>query len=263
VNVACRLFGIGQSTYYYQSKRQGEDEMIKEMLQQLASDHPRWGFDKMRYYLKGQGAPWNHKRLYRIYCALGLNLKKKLKKRLPKRIRETLIQPLYANECWSMDFMSDSLNFKEKFRTFNVMDDYNREAILIKASYSLPSETIIKMLDEVAKDRRSYPKKLRCDNGPEFTSRAFMEWAKRHEIRINYIEPGKPAQNGLIERFNRTYREEVLDAYLFNNLREVKNTTEGWIKKYNEERPHQSLGNVSPMQFAMARTQLMLNTEAA
>lgn len=190
--------------------------------------------------------------MYRIYCELGLNLKTKPKKRRVNRQATSLSYPILANACWSMDFMSDRLSNGGRFRTFNVIDDYNRELLLIKPSVSLPATAVTASLDRLA-DLRGYPNRIRVDNGPEFTSQVFQSWAARHDIKIDYIQPGKPAQNALIERLNRTYREDILDAYLFDSLEEVIEITATWQYRYNHERPHDGLGGRSPIGFAQAR----------
>lgn len=202
--------------------------------------------------IKQQGHPWNHKRVYRIYCEMGLNIRIKPKKRLPAREATALVQPIKPNICWSIDFMSDVLSNGRRFRTLNVIDDYNREALLIKPAMSLPARYVTRLIDEIA-SLRGYPNIIRVDNGPEFISMVFKEWANLNGIFIQYIQPGKPAQNGFIERFNRTYREDVLDMYIFENLNDVIRITQNWIISYNNERPHESLGNLTPRDFAIAR----------
>ncbi len=146
--------------------------------------------------------------------------------------------------------MSDALICGRKFRKFNVVDDFNREALAIEIDLSLPAKRVIKVLDEVALFR-GYPLKLRLDNGPEFVSLALAEWEEKNQVKLEFIQPGKPTQNSFIERFNRTYREEVLDFYLFKNIKEVTEITKQWINEYNEERPHESLSNLSPIQYKM------------
>ena len=245
---------ISKTAYYYKSKKREGDIEIECYLKSLAESHKRWGFDKMMLKAKSDKKPWNHKRVYRIYCELGLNIRVKPRKRIPKGEAKMLLQPLQANYCWSIDFMSDVLAYGTKFRTLNVIDDYNREGLLVEPSYSLPAVRVTQMLDELAATR-GYPEMIRVDNGPEFVSRAFKAWADDHHILVHYIQPGKPAQNGLIERFNRTYREDVLDMNLFGSLREVKLITREWLTMYNEDRPHESLAGLAPAQFAKRRKQ--------
>ena len=214
----------------------------------LSDSHKRWGFGLMFRWLRRQGYTWNHKRVYKIYCELSLNLRIKPKKRLPARSPVPLHQPGIPNSFWSMDFMSDSLASGRKFRTLNVLDDFNRESLAIEVDYSLPAERVVRVLDQVALTR-GYPAFIRVDNGPEYISQRLLEWANQHSVTINHIQPGKPAQNGYIERFNRTYREDVLDQYWFSNLEEVRSITEDWMNIYNGERPHSSLGNKTPWEY--------------
>lgn len=216
----------------------------------MASKHIRWGFKKL-YQIIRQGCNWNHKRIRRIYCELGLNIRRKPKKRLPAREPKTLVQPLRLNYCWSLDFMSDALTCGQKFRSFNVIDDFNREGLGILVGKCLPSRCISSYLDFIAHSR-GYPLIVRVDNGPEFIAKEFIMWATRHNITINYIQPGKPAQNAYIERFNRTYREEVLDIYLFATVGEAQKITDKWLIDYNQNRPHESLKNLSPYEFLRA-----------
>jgi putative transposase len=148
--------------------------------------------------------------------------------------------PEAMNECWSADFMSDALWAGRRYRTFNVVDDFNREVLLIEIDFNLPAPRVVRELERVAAIR-GYPLKLRLDNGPEMISMALAEWAEEHGVTLEFIKPGKPMQNGFIERFNRSYRQAVLDMYVFQTLNEVREQTEKWIKEYNEERPHESL----------------------
>ncbi len=247
---SCELFGISRASYRYRAKPK-EDDTIKKHLSQLAKDHIRWGFNKMFQFLKSQGHAWNHKRVYRVYCELALNLRKKPKRRFPKRNPEVLIQPLYSNICWSMDFMRDSLVTGGVYRTLNIIDDFNREILGIEIDRSLPAERVTRKLDHIA-EWRGYPKQIRVDNGPEFISHKLSEWAEAHKVDLDFIKPGKPAQNAYIERFNRTYREDVLNLYLFSDLDEVRDRTTRWMYEYNRERPHESLGNKTPHQFLKA-----------
>ena len=147
-----------------------------------------------------------------------------------------------------MDVMSDSLHTGRPFRTFNVLDDFNREVLAIEVDLNLPAARVIRVLDRIA-EQRGYPAKIRTDNGPEFTSVALADWAEAHDIEPEFIQPGKPTQNSYVERFNRTYRDEILNMYVFRNLDEVRQITTGWIDEYNQERPHDSLEDLTPMEY--------------
>jgi putative transposase len=245
---ACGILKLSRSVYRYQA-RKGKDEEIAGALLELAGRKPRWGFGKMADYLRNEAHGWNHKRIRRIYCDLGLNIRIKPKKRLPKRIPQPLVQPERANHSWSIDFMSDSLASGRAFRTLNILDDFNREALWIEADTSLPAERVIRVLERIIA-WRGCPEQIRMDNGPEFISHRLEDWAQEHNIHLVHIQPGKPAQNAYIERFNRTYREDILDAYLFNSLSEVREITEQWLEEYNGIRPHEALQGLSPYQYA-------------
>jgi putative transposase len=144
--------------------------------------------------------------------------------------------------------MSDSLTDGRRFRTLNIVDDFNREALALEIDLNLPSARVIRTLDRIAQ-WRGYPKQLRMDNGPEFVSVAMSEWSEKHNIHLEFIEPGKPMQNSFLERFNRTFREKVLNFYIFSSLSEVKEITESWLIQYNTERPHESLNHLTPQEF--------------
>jgi len=244
---ACRVAGMSRSGFRYQAKKP-EDQEIIEQLQVIAERKPRWGFKKMFDYLKFQGFRWNHKRVYRVYCEMQLNLRVKPKKRLPTRYPKPLKVPEAANISWSLDFMSDSLSSGRVFRTLNIIDDFNREGLWIEVDTSIPAERVVRVLEMLAL-WRGYPHQLRIDNGPELISRRLAQWAEQNNVTLAFIQPGKPAQNAYIERFNRTYREDVLDAYLFDSLKEVQAITEDWIEEYNTIRPHDALGGLPPYHF--------------
>ena len=243
VSRACKIVALPRSQFYYSSKK--NDTRVIEALQELAFKHPSYGFRKLFAYLRRSGKPWNHKKVYRIYKLLKLNKKRKGKRRLPARVRQPLQPQTAINKSWSMDFMSDSMVGHRKFRTFNVIDDCTREALAIEVDTSLSSKRIIRVLERIIAERGA-PATIRTDNGPEFTSYDFEGWCRKTGIVIQFIQPGKPMQNGYIERFNRLYREAVLDAYLFFELDQVRYLTAEWIEEYNHRRPHEALNNQTP-----------------
>lgn len=231
-----------------------KDEPVIAALLELAESKPAWGFGLMFDSLRRRGYMWNHKRVYRVYRLLKLNKRRKHKKRLPSRYPEPLTVPAKMNQCWSIDFMSDSLMDKRKFRTFNVVDDFNREVLDIEVDFNLPAPRIIRVLDRIALGR-GYPEKMRMDNGPELISVKLADWAEEHGVELDFIQPGKPTQNSFVERFNRTFRTEILDMYLFRDLDEVREITNNWIPEYNEERPHTSLGKLTPREYGLANSE--------
>lgn len=242
----CRVLRIDHKTLRYTPKKQKDDEMIKTLLLDYAHQFPHYGFKTLYGLIRQAGHTWNHKRIWRIYCELQLNLKRKPKKRLAPRTAMTLVTPAQQNDTWSLDYMSDALIDGRRFRTANVIDDYRRSCLGIAIHFSLPARRITQWLDQLAK-RCGYPKNIRVDNGPENISDHFRSWAEQHRINIQFIQPGKPAQNAYIERFNRTYREAILDQYAFDDLDEVRHLTQRWIQHYNYERPHQALGMQPPI----------------
>jgi putative transposase len=199
-----------------------------------------------------KGFVWNHKRVYRIYRLLELNLRIKPKRRLVREVPQPLAVPDAINEAWSMDFMHDHLGDGRQYRLFNVLDDFNREGLGIEVDLSLPSARVIRALDQII-EWRGRPKAIRCDNGPEYLSGALQEWSARRGIRIDYIQPGKPQQNAYVERFNRTVRYDWLTQTLFGSIEEVQDAATRWLWTYNNERPNMALGGFTPRhKLAMA-----------
>ena len=184
-----------------------------------------------------------------MYTDMKLNIRRRAKRRLPDRVKQALMASTAPNQVWSIDFMSDSLVDGRKFRLLNIMDDFNRESLAIEVDTSLPSLRVIRVLEKLI-DQRGAPSNIRCDNGPEFISHKLEEWCSNKKITIQFIQPGKPMQNGYIERKNGSLRRELLNAYLFNSLSEVRWLSEEWRIDYNTERPHKSLGYLSPIRYA-------------
>lgn len=245
---ACKTIGISRSVLRYHKVRPDDSE-IKQALLDLAKQKPTWGLGKMVAYLRAQSRTWNHKRIGRVYRSLRLNITHRTKKRLPKREKQPLVLPESINQSWSMDYMRDSLMNGRPFRTLNIMDDFSREVLGIEISTCLPTGRVIQTLDGIVA-QRGCPKQIRTDNGPEFLSRQLRRWAQEHQVCISYIQPGKPVQNAYIERFNRTYRTEILDAYVFESLDEARYLTDQWMIEYNTQRPHEALTNLPPRLYA-------------
>ena len=176
------------------------------------------------------------------------DLRRAAKRRLPKREWVALYVPRLPDTIWSIDFMSDALACGRRFRTFNVVDDFNREALHIELDTSINSNRLVRVFEQI-KRGHGLPQVLRSNNGPEFLGEAFVPWAKANDVAIYYIQPGKPNQNAFIERFNRAFREEVLDQNLFTRLEDVHEAAHGWMIDYNEDRPHDALGGLAPAEY--------------
>lgn len=238
---------MSRSMYYYAHKK--DDTVVISKLMDLSIRYPTRGFETYYGKIRLEGLVWNRKRVLRVYRNINLKLRVKRKRRLPSRIKEKLIVPGAVNQTWSIDFMSDSLANGRRFRVLNVIDDYNRESLINEAFYSIPGVRLVQKLKELLMFRPK-PKRIRTDNGPEFLSKVFTDFCLAYEIELQYIQPGKPAQNAYIERLNRTFREDVLDAYLFGSIVEVNATAYEWQVDYNSNHPHKSLNGLSPWLYA-------------
>ncbi len=238
---------LPRTTWQYQAKPR-DDVPIIEQLSKLTTEHPSIGFWKCHYRLRQQGHRWNHKRVYRVYTGMKLNIRRRAKKRLPARVKQALFQPEKANQVWSLDFMQDSLWDGRRFRLLNVLDDYNREVLAMETDTSIPSLRVIRVLEQL-RESRGLPEMIRVDNGPEFISHKLDGWCKENKVDLVFIQPGKPMQNGYIERCNRSIREELLNAWVFRSLDQVRDKVEQWMYDYNYKRPHKALGYKTPMQM--------------
>lgn len=249
VRRACQAVGLGRAAYYRPGMDWARrDAPVIEALTTLGATRPRWGFWKYVDRLRLTGHRWNHKRVWRVYCQLRLNLPRRTKKRLLTRPAQPLVVLPQPNAVWALDFMSDTLYRGRRFRTLNILDEGVREVLAIEVDTSLPAERVLRVLDQVTA-WRGQPQAIRLDNGPEFLADRFASWCDDRGIALRYIQPGKPNQNAFIERFNRTYRHEVLDAYVFESLDQVREISAQWMQEYNEERPHDALARVPPATY--------------
>lgn len=247
IRQACEAVNLPRSSFQY-NKKGKDDAAIIEQLQQLVDKHPWIGFWKCFYRLRRKGYRWNHKRVYRIYTQMKLNIRRRYKRRLPARVKQALFQPTAKNQVWSVDYMTDSLWDGTRFRLLNIMDDYNRQVLAIETDTSLPALRLIRVLERM-KEVRGVPQMIRVDNGPEFISEKLDDWCKLNKIQLVFIQPGKPMQNGFVERLNGNIRRELLNAYVFKTLTEVRQKADEWMFDYNYHRPHQALDQKTPMEL--------------
>jgi len=252
IRQACRAFRVSEHCFRYAPRLADDNVKIAELLLGLTQAQRNWGFGLCFLYLRNvKGYVWNHKRVYRIYRELELHLRIKPKRRLRRDTAEQLSVPSGINQVWSMDFMHDQLQDGRCVRLLNVIDDCTREGLGLEIDFSLPSERVIRALENII-EWRGCPKEIRCDNGPEYVSGIFQAWAIQRGIRIRYIQPGKPQQNGYAERYNRTVRYDWLNQYLFESLEEMQEFATAWLWVYNNERPNMGIGGITP---AMKLTQ--------
>lgn len=248
IRLACVIFVVSETCYRYQPKYSSDNALIADLLLRLTTLNRTWGFKLCFLYLRNvKGYPYNHKRVYRIYRELELNMRIKPKRRLKRDVPDALAVPRKKNVMWSMDFMHDSLANGRSFRTFNVLDDYNREGLGIEVDLSLPAGRVIRALDQII-EWRGKPDGIRNDNGPEYISAELAAWAEKHAIRLHFIQPGNPQQNAYIERFNRTVRHEWLNQHLFESIDHAQYTATQWLWQYNTERPNMAIGGITPYQ---------------
>ncbi|WP_201987739.1 IS3 family transposase, partial [Hymenobacter rubidus] len=228
------------------------NDVVVAALLAVVKRHAGWGFWKYHYRLRKDGLLVNHKRLWRLYQAHQLQLNRRRKKRrLPERIKQPLTVPEHPNQCWSMDFMSDALTDGRRFRTLNVVEDWNREVLGIEVDFSLPAARIVRLLAQLV-ERHGLPARLRVDNGPELISHLLQDWCSQQGIVLHWIQPASPTQNAYVERFNGSFRRELLNGYLFATLQQVREHCRLWQYDYNHLRPHQALNFMTPTEFRQA-----------
>ena len=246
VAAACKVVGLGRASYYREPINwRVRDSVVIDLIQAVLNKVPQARFWKIHRRLQRKGHGINHKRLYRVYCRLGLNLPRRVKKKLAARIPRPLTVLAMANHQWALDFMQDTLYCGKRFRTLNILDEGTRECLAIEVDTSLPAGRVVRSLEEL-KQERGLPSQIRVDNGPELISTEFFDWCEAHGIEVAYIQPGKPQQNGFVERFNGSFRREFLNAYLFETLTQVREMSWLWRLDYNDERTHESLGDLPP-----------------
>jgi putative transposase len=247
---ACRVILLGRSTYYWRSKAKDQTP-LRARLRELAEARPRFGYPRLHVLLRREGWKVNIKRVYRLYKLEGLGVRTKKRKKRASHLRVVPHAPTKPNERWSMDFVQDSLMDGRKFRALTVVDVHTRECLAVHADSSLSGRKVAAILDIVAAVR-GYPQEITVDNGTEFFSKAMDAWAYNRRVKLDLIRPGRPMDNGYIESFNGRLRDECLNAELFSDLLDAREKLDAWRRDYNENRPHSSIGNLTPVEFANA-----------
>ncbi len=246
---ACRLMMLAVTTYRYRSQR--TDEPLRTKLVQLAGEKPRFGYRRLHVLLARSGERVNHKRLHRIYCEAGLRIRRKKRKHCVREGKPLLARTA-ANQEWALDFAHDAVACGRAIRVLSVVDAYTRECLALEVDTSFASRRVTRVLEQIVSER-GVPQAIRCDNGPELTSRHFLAWCVERQIELLHIQPGRPTQNARIESFHGRLREECLVMSWFQNLFDARRKIAAWRKEYNEERPHSSLGYKTPKEFAEAQ----------
>lgn len=250
---ACQMVGIDRGTHRLQAENNNDTE-LKLRIEKLAQEKPRFGYRRLTWLIRKEGQIVNHKKVYRIYRELNLAVKVKKRKKLKTCSRGSIVfLATTPNQVWSMDYQSDQLATGRRIRCLNIVDNYTRECLAIEVDTSLPSGRAVAALERL-KQLRGLPQKIMVDNGPEFRSKAMQKWALNNQVELHFIDPGKPMQNAIIESFNGRLRDECLNLHWFINLKDARQILLSWKNDYNLVRPHSSLKNQSPSQFAQAKS---------
>jgi putative transposase len=247
---ACRLVGIGRSSYGYASRRETRDAPVRERLRVLAGQRPRWGLPRLHWLVQREGLVRNHKRTERLYREEQLAVPRRRRRTRATVPRVPAAMPAGPGERWSMDFVHDALANGRVFRCLTVVDDFTRECPLIAVDTSLGGTQVAACLDRL-RMTRALPEAIVCDNGPEFTSRAMLAWAHARGVRLLFIRPGKPVENAFVESFNGRLRDECLNEQWFTSLSDAQRSIERWRRDYNARRPHSALGWRTPREFLL------------
>jgi putative transposase len=246
---ACQVLGFWRSTQRHNSPKKEGERVLIERLRVLAQERPRFGYRRLHTLLRREGAQVNHKRVYRLYRTEGLAVRQKGRKKLTRAQRVQKPEVSAPNQRWSMDFMSDQLASGQRFRVFNVVDDFTRENLVMHVGTSITGADVVRRLAEVVA-QRGRPVAINTDNGPEFISKVLDHWTHDLGITHIFIPPGKPVENAYIESFNGRVRDECLNLHGFHSLPEARGVIAGWREDYNQVRPHSALKGQSPHEFA-------------
>jgi putative transposase len=258
VTRACGLVGISRSLYRYRSRRE-DSALLRARIEEIAAVKRRYGYRRVYLRLRREGWQVNRKRVYRLYRDAGLAVRRRKRKRIGVFERKPLPKPTSANVSWSMDFVADGLIGGRRLRCLTIVDDCTRECLAIEVDTSITGVRVQAVLDRLA-DTRGLPQSITVDNGPEFDGTVLDKWAYRMHVHLSFIRPGKPNENAYIESFNGKFRDECLNEHWFINLAHARNVIEAWRNEYNTERPHSSLGNRTPQEFADSKKATIENT---
>ena len=248
VRRACGLLRLNRASWYYRHHRR-EDTALRRRLRELAQARPRFGYLRLHVLLRREGWRVNKKRVHRLYREEGLAVRLTRRRKRASHLRVMPPSPSQMNERWSMDFVADTFLDGRRFRALTVVDNWSRHSPLIEADITLTGTKVVAALERVAK-RSGYPRMITVDNGSEFASKALDAWAYAHGVKLDFIRPGKPVENAVIESFNGRFRDECLNANVFVSLHDARQKIEAWRIDYNEHRPHSSLGDLTPQEFA-------------
>ena len=251
---ACRLLGLGRSTHRYRARKAERDAGLRTRLKELAAQRMRFGYRRLTAMLARDGMPANHKRVYRLYREEGLAMRIRQRRRIRWTGAASSAIATRANERWSIDFVSDCVSTGRVIRMLTVVDDCTRECPAIEVDTSLGGLRVLRVLDRIASER-GLPEAIVLDNGPEFRGRALAAWSEERRVRLEFIQPGKPAQNAFAESFNGRLRDECLNANWFTSLSDARRKIESWRQDYNQQRPHRSL-NLPPAEFAAQQLEM-------
>ena len=249
----CSVLKMYRNAYRYKSRRD-EQAYLRMRIREIAETRVRFGYRRIHILLQREGWQINHKRVYRLYCEEGLNIRRKGKRRQKSAVRAPVAEmPNTLNECWAMDFVSDQLFNGKRFRVLTLIDLCSRECLALYADKSITGETVANALD-ILKETRGLPNRIKVDNGPEFISKALDAWAYFNHVQLDYSRPGKPTDNAYIESFNGSFRDECLNTNWFLSLEDARDKIELWKNDYNEHRPHSSLTYLTPADYARKMT---------
>lgn len=257
---ACRILMLHRATRRYVAKPH-DDSPVRKKLKKLAAEKPRYGCPRLLAIIRREGMIVNHKKLHRIYKEEGLQVRRSTRKKRFRGLRVPLEPAAKANQRWSVDFVSDQLSDGRRFRALTLVDDFSRRCLRIEAATSIPGTAVARTLDQVAA-KIGYPESLTSDNGPEFSGKVMEAWANLHGVRLHFIEPGKPMQNGFVESFNGKFRDECLNQHWFLGLEHARELIRQFVDEYNEYRPHRALGGATPNDIWRKETRLPSGSNA-